>query len=69
MNPGFENVKGELNTLNDGVASEGTGDFGGNPNGPWGGTVFCYGTMGPDWIAETSDKCSRTNAHCKVGPT
>ena len=37
MNPGFENVKGELNTLNDGVASEGTGDFGGNPNGPWGG--------------------------------
>ena len=44
MNPGFENVKGELNTLNDGVTSEGTGDFGGNPNGPWGEQ---YSATGP----------------------
>ena len=59
LNPGFENVKGESNTLNDGVTSEGMGVLGGEP----------CSAMGQDRRAETSDKCSCTNACCKVGPT
>lgn len=37
LNPGFENVKGESNTLNDGVTSEGMGEFGGEPKWALGG--------------------------------
>lgn len=39
----------------------------GKPSGP-GGTVFCYGTTGQDWRAETSDECPCTLPTAKPAP-